>query len=322
MVALSLHTEKTFTVVEVTGGKKAFRSMLIRQLTKASGKALNPREMERAVSAQLRRLKAAGVPLDNTEKKRFLLLVDTEQASSLPKGLKTPEQAKWLANSIKTPEELEKINFSNWRSRVGNPAVAIAKGSVPYISGLVTGLLQYNAMQKLIEDEGKAMSHEAKEAYGRLRAGVIALAATSTDLIAQGLAKIAPQFARFARGLNLTSLALTWIGRAAGVLGALIMAAWDIEQMKKANANGNVGLAFLYGGSALIGLTLTVALLLGFNFIGLLLVIAFIGIAILIEYFKNNKVQDWLERCLWGKGKSAHYQNETEELQQLKLATN
>ena len=65
----------------------------------------------------------------------------------------------------------------------------------------------------------------------------------------------------------------------------------------------------------------TAALLLGATGIGLVLVGVLIALALVIEYVKDNKVQDWLERCVWGHGPAARYSSAEEEMTQLRTAT-
>jgi hypothetical protein len=51
------------------------------------------------------------------------------------------------------------------------------------------------------------------------------------------------------------------------------------------------------------------------------LVVLLFGVAYLIEIYKDNKVQDWLERCVFGIApKADHYPNSKKEMAELKLA--
>ena len=57
--------------------------------------------------------------------------------------------------------------------------------------------------------------------------------------------------------------------------------------------------------------------------VGIVLVVLVIVIAVLIEIFKDNKVQDWLRRCYFGKFEtSERYQDPELELNELELALN
>lgn len=320
MIALGLYTQKTFTVVEVTGGKKAFRSMLIRDLVRASGQPLNQRQMERAVSTELKRLKIAGIPMEGTEKKRFLLMVDPEQVHAMPQELSAQERAKWLASSIKTPEAFEALNLSAWREQVRNPSIAVMKGSIPYIGGLVSAVLQFNAIQKLGEDQNKAMNFEQKEAQQRLWAGIAAFTGTISETVGQGLEKIQHIVPRYAAGFRWAGTLLKLAGKTVGIAGALIMAWWDFLKAVDAKHEKQYSLMWAYGGSAVLGLAAAAALLAGWTGVGLILVALLIAVAVFIEYFKDNKIQDWLERCVWGHGPAPRYRDVKEEMEQLRIA--
>lgn len=319
LVALGLYTQKTFAVVEVTGDKKAFHAMLIRELLRSNGQVVNQRQMERAVAAELKRLAISGEKLEGTEKKRFLLMVDPEQARAMPANMTAPQRAKWVASTIRTPQQVEELNLSSWRAKVGNPTTEVVKGSVPYIVGLVSAVLQYNAMQKLTEDDGKAMSHEKTESHQRLLAGQAALAGTITELVGQGMGKVASMVPKLGAGFRWAGALFGGVGKAVGVCGALVMAWWDSKQAFQNYREGNKGVALAYGASAILGLAAAVALLIGWTGVGLVLVGLLIAVAVLIEYIKDNKVQDWLERCVWGKG-GPHYKTTEEEMAELKLA--
>jgi hypothetical protein len=84
------------------------------------------------------------------------------------------------------------------------------------------------------------------------------------------------------------------------------MAVWDANKASEAKAEKQMGLAWLYAGSAIIGFSLTMFLIypaiLGaaaIPVIGLLVVLAIV-IGMIIDREKDNPIQDWLERCPWG----------------------
>lgn len=321
MVALGLNTGMTFVVVELTGGKKAFRAALIRTLIRESGQQVNAHQMQRAVSAKLRQLQLAGVPLEGTDKKKFVLMVDPEAAAGMPKGTAS-QRATWLAGAIRTPEQFETLKQSHWRARLSNrgAGAALLKSGIPVVTAMVGAVLQYNAMQKLAEDDGKAMKHEATEALSRLHAGVMAFGGTIVELVGMGLGKTAILLPRFARGLNFAAFGLGIFGKAVGFLGALFMAWLDLQKADEAKREGQLGLVWAYRASAGLGVLAAIALLAGWTGIGLILVGLLIAVALIIEYFKDNKLQDWLERCQWGKGPGARYKTVEEELSEFKKA--
>jgi hypothetical protein len=319
VVALGMVSGHPIVKVEVTGGKKAFRALLIRELTKLSGTPMNARQMERAVSAELRRLEVYGMNLSGTEKKQFLLMVDPEQVAKMPRGLNPNARAQWLASSIRTPADVESLNLSSWKAKVANPAGLAVRGSVPFIFGTVAALLQYKAYEKLTEDEGKAMTHERGESTWRLRAGMAAMAGTISELVGTGVEKIAPLLPRLGQGIAMASG--RWLvlgGRLLGLGGALVMATWDLQQGASSLAEKNFGAGVAYFASAVLGLGAALCILIGWTGVGLILVALLMAVAVLIEYLKDNKIQDWLERCVWGN--LQHYKDLETEMRELKLA--
>ena len=328
LVAVGLYTQKPFVVVEVTGGKRAFRAMLIRELTRLSGQLPSRRQMQRAVSSELRRMRAEGIALDGTEKKRFLLMVDAEKVKAMPAGLNAPQRAAWMAKSILKPEQVEALQLADWQRRVRNPTAVIKgllKGDVPYIGALITAALQYVMLQKLIEDNDGAMKHEKSETQMRMRAGVMALGGTIAELTGMGMEKIVRVVPRFARGV--THVLARWLkllGRLVGIAGGLIMAWWDVSLGRKMSAEGRSGLAFLYFSSAAIGLGIALVLVSTSALASLtclILAALMIAITVLIEYLKDDKVQDWLERCVWGVGGYEKFASAEESMKQLHKAT-
>jgi hypothetical protein len=318
LVALALHNSGSWLVVEVKGTKADFRKVLVRELIRSSGQPLTPNQVKAAVNVQLKRLKVAGVNLDASETKRFLIVVDKQAAALVPSNLPAQQRAAALAKAITTPEDLERLTMGHWREQMVKPAL---KGSIPFVGGLLGALLQYNAMQKLAEDDTKAMSHEAQEATWRLGAGVAAFGGTVTELTGLALEKISGKLTlRLGKGLAWLGQVAQWLGKAAGMAGALVMAWWDLKKSEEAAADGQHGLKWAYRVSAGVGVAAAVMLLVGWTGVGLVLVVLLIGITLLIEYFKDNKIQDWLERCVWGMGPAARYPTLEEEQRQLKLA--
>ncbi len=263
--------------------------------------------------------------------KRFLLLIDPSQIRNMPANLNSAAQAKWLASMVRTPEQLEALNLAGWRSRLSQSRVGqAAQGTVariPLIACIIGGILQLNALLKLNEDHNKAMSHDAQEAIYRLGSGITAVAGTLADLTAQGLEKkVAHRVPlRFGQGLDRLIKFGKWLGKTAGMAAAVVMAGWDAYQGVNAIQEKNHGLAALYFTSAGLGVMASYLLIYSTwalaTGVGLLLVLGLILITLAIEYLKDNKLQEWLERCTWGiKGKEDRYKTIEEEIKQFNMA--
>lgn len=310
---MAMHSRKVFVQVEVTGSKKAFRTRLIRELVKQSGKTMNPREMERAVSAQLRNLQATGIPLEGTEKKTFTLLLDPKQVRGIPNGLTPSQQAKWLAESIHTPVQLENIVMGEWRA-----ALSGAKGAIPFVSGLMAGVWQWAVLDKLGQDEKNAMSHEGHEASGRVWGASFALWANVADLAGRSLATTS---SRFKGTAGIAEWFSTWLGRIAkggGFIGGAIVAYWDGKNAIQAYNKKDWVMASLYSASSISGLAVAILPFLSvIPFWGWVAIMFLIITTFFIELYKDKKLKVWLEKSYWG---SRTYKNPEEEQMQFELA--
>lgn len=329
LVAVGLYTQKTFAVVEVAGKSGDFRASLIRDIIKLSGQPLNDSKVKQAVRMELKRLGMMGMDLNKPENKRFLVMVDPDHLKAMPPNLTRAKQSAWVIQAIKTSaqfEELQLANMNKWQSQVRNPVNTVIKGSVPYVTALAVAALQFHAYQKLSEDEGKAKKHEKGEAQKRLWAGIMALGGTIMEAVGAGAGKMTHYVPRLSQSwTRYGAIILKGFGKGIGLAGAVLMAAMDGAQAIKMFAEKRYGLGIAYVLSA--GFGIGAAWFLGFSSIasatgiGLILVALAIVVALCIEYFKDNQVQDWLERCVWGKGPDPQYQTLEEEMRELKAAT-
>lgn len=317
VMATGLISGHPIALCELVGGKKTFRAALIRKLIAASGQVPSQHEMQRAVSAELRRLEINGIKLDGTDKKRWILMADAEQLGRVPAGLKGQASADWLASNIRTIEQVEGLNLDRWRT--------VINGSVRV--GIIAGTIQFVSLGKLQDDAQNAMSNDANDAKHRAYAGIAALGGTTADVIGNVLVGRAKLGLRFGQGAAMRSGAfLTLAGKGAGLGVGLVFAGLHVVKAYEAFEEHKPGLTIAYGLSAFAGAGISVALL-GTALLGAaaipiigILVLLLIGITVLIEYLKDNKIQDWLERTQWGVLKSQHYSSFQLEQQELKLA--
>ena len=297
-------------ICEIEGSKKQFRQYLIKTMLKTSGQTVSKNQIQKAVADQLKQLQIQGVPIEGSTKKRWFILLDKEVLTSVQTGNNTVQK---LSGSIRTVEQIDNLNLDRWRTVVNN--------NVRF--GIVAGLIQTICLTKTIADEEKALSNEGFDATSRMYAGIGTVVATTADVLGNYLEKRAIQGLPFGQGLikSLGTLISKTAGRAAIGLG-LFVAVLDGRKAFESFKEEKVGLAILYGTSAAAGFTAT--LLIGGVFtlgaftipvIGILIFVI-IGLAVWIEYLKDNPVQDWLERCVWGTMPAERYKDmETEQAQ-------
>ena len=99
------------------------------------------------------------------------------------------------------------------------------------------------------------------------------------------------------------------------------MAAFDIKQSATNFSEGNRGAGIAYAFSGALGIGAAFCLFFAWTGIGLILVALLLAVAVLIEYIRDNKVQEWLKRCVWGKLVGERYPTLDLEISELKVAT-
>jgi hypothetical protein len=211
-------------------------------------------------------------------------------------------------------EEVEARELARWR--------AVTTRDVRL--GVVGGALQLWCLTKLWKDAHSSMQHEQGEANWRLRAGIGALAGTTAEVIGKTLQSGAIQGLRFGQGIGLIlGRSLAYVGGRVTIVAAVGMAVLDSNRAMEEWGEGNAGISIAYGVSAGLGLTILIA----FSYagpvgiaVGVICLALLLGVTVLIELFKDNKLQDWLERCFWGILVDQRYRNLDVEMDQLNLA--
>ena len=314
---LGILSQKSVTIVEVEGGKKAFRAALIRELLRQHGTNVEIRKMEQAVADELRRLEVKGETLEGTDKKKWFMLVDREAAANVPVDARSAERARALAQSTMTLEAYEAQEMSRWRTVI-NTDVRV---------GVVSGVFQAVTLYKLWSDMDSAMSHERSDASWKFVVGIAGTGGSLADTVGAVLKSRANLGMRLGAGAGLesTGLLLARFGSSAGVVAGVIMAVFDLKSgVEQVTIEKNGFMGGLYFASAGLSLFVIAAFMASWTVVGLVASAILILIAILIESFKDNKIQEWLKRCLWGVNQKKEgadvYHGVQEEVNNLRIA--
>ena len=307
---MSLHVGKPWVKVSLQGSRKDFRRLVVQQILTMSGEPMNPRTVKAAVDREIRLLEIRGEKLEGRRGAKWLVLLDEQQIHGLPKGT-VAQQRDWLSGKLTTPEQLEELQLKNFKG-VANASVRM---------GVVSGILQIVCFSKLIDDDANAMAGDKVESKWRLRAGGVAIAATLIEITGAAVKKLPAFSSTLTRGtLGLLSAErLLLVSRVLGVAGGVIMAFWDSKKAWEEWGKGHVQVAGLYAVSASLGLAVTI----GFFFSWCpLVMIVLVGCLVLVAWYlekkKDNKLQSWLEQCIFGKGE--RYATSKLELDELNLA--
>jgi hypothetical protein len=325
LVALGVMARSPFVPVTIESSKKAFRSLLIRNMLKMNGaaKSIPKNQLEKAVADELRRQEICGVDTKGTDKKTWLLMIDPDQVDKIPKGLSAEGEAKWLARSIRTPEQVDELNLTRFRETVGRSNERV-KVNMPFGFAVLALLANAWAMQSILRDDEVALAQHKNETVYRIRAQVLWVVGATADAIEAGLSRLAIGGTRFGQATLRTSAQIFGVlGKGFGVAGGVLMAATDGWRAYQEGKAGHWGGVLAYGTSAVFGLASTLLLLYGWTGWGLIVVGLMFLWAFAMAFLVNNKIQDWLEICFWGKTNNPgnRYQTMEIEMQQLEVAT-
>ena len=319
VMAMGLIAKQPVVICRLTGTREQFKKYLVRQLYDASNQPVTKSDLRKAVAIEMQREQLRGVMQTGHTTGEWLLLADEDSIKGMPRGLSPEQRAEYLAKSIKSFDEIDNMNLGRWR-KVINSDVRF---------GVITAVIQTIILTKLYEDEAKSLENEHFDATYRVYAGFAAVSATTAEALGKALAANAQLGMRYGQGLaSVSSRILMRAGSTAGIITGLFVALLDGVKSYKSFKENQRGLAWLYFASAVIGVVLTVTIVFSAGIaavvgsliipiIGLLVLMA-IGIGILIEYVKDNPVQDWLERCPWGISKERYLNEKIEQDQLLK----
>nr|ELR5167846.1 hypothetical protein [Providencia rettgeri] len=217
------------------------------------------------------------------------------------------EQEKALSQLLQLHSETESASIARMRTSMTSGK---GKSGMVIGAGIVSGILQSVALFHSADLENKkTLPEEVFEAHSRFYAGVAGVVSASFGLVEEGMKRFASFESWAVKTLFRNSTAyknlFIGIGKGTGVVAGVISVAFDISHMLDEINKRNKGLAIAYGLSAASGIWLTVIIFskffAAFAVLTLLAVLIMIGAAIYIAIEGQNKIQKWLEQCLWRK---------------------
>lgn len=314
-----------FTVVDITLKRDKFIQHLLQSVMQIDpNMKVTHGEMGRAVKAQLQLLQIEGVPLQGDNRRKWLVVLDqaavkSKAAQAAASGLNGDPLATELARSIRQSTELPRLKAEAFKAGVSG-TVFNATGA------LVIGLVQSYNLTKLVSDYQQGMAHEKGEALARLALGATAVVGSLGEAAGLALERAQAAKLRNAPGLKASRVPnfLRVGGRVLGLGAGLLVAGLDYLKSREASAAGDTGLSNAYFAATVLGGGLAVAFffagsipLIGWLIVGIA-VVALIGVTVWIEKYKDNKMQEWLMRCHFGKN-TDKYETHGKQAEELEL---
>jgi hypothetical protein len=313
-----------FTSVEVTGSRGKFVQHLMQTLMRLDpNMKLSANELGKAVATQIRLMEIEGLPVKQTDKRRWLIVLDNAAAQRAGASGKTGAAlaAELAKNGLRGVQDLPGLKAASFKAGLAGDAFD-AGGT------FVVGLVQSYNIFKLVDDYQNQMKHEGAEPLQRLVTAAFAVLGSFGE--ATGLAlKRAQEGGRLlnapGRFTSAVPRRLIAVGKVLGLVTGVVVAGLDWMKAVEAEAARDHGLSSAYRASAFLGAGLAVAFYfshflgpIGWFIVGIA-VVALLVVTLWIEENKDNKIQEWLMRCHFG-AREDKYKDYDEEARQLQLA--
>lgn len=312
-----------FTTVTTRGNRGKFVQHVMEAVMQLDpNMKVSHNQMGKALAAQMRLMEIEGLPMDKTDKRQWLVVLDRNAARAAAGGGKTGAVlAAELAKSLSKAEDLPRLKAQTFKAGVAGGTAFDSGG------GFVIGLVQSYNIVKLVSDYQNQMKHEGHEPLARLATAGFAVLGSFGE--ASGLALQRMQEAgrlRNAPGRFVSAVPkmLETAGKRLGLITGLVVAGLDLIKAGEEYKKGDRGLFVGYTTVGVLGGGLAIAFFyssalgpVGWLIVGVA-VIALLVVTLWIEKNKDNKVQEWLARCHFGA--KPEYKTEAEHAEQLKLA--
>ena len=185
--------------------------------------------------------------------------------------------------------------------------------------GLMT---QHLALSSLQGQLMQAMEHQRADVKRRLMVQWMQISGAYAAAVGRGMELAGNTRLRLAQSLRLDRIGyyVGRLGRGLGIFGAVVMAGFDLHQ-GFVEGQGNRWRSAGYFAVGFLGLAVIVALGMSAVGVGIVLAVVLIAASVLLDYFKPDKMQLWLERCFgWGRLAEQRYRDERTEKRELELA--
>lgn len=319
--------KQPFVLVTVSGRGANFWAMMVAEMVELTGEPVSGPALRQAILRQLRRLAARGVPMEDILENKWLLMIDPEQVRDMPEHLKGPGQmqarAAWLAARVKTPQQVQQLHLSRWQRRMQAGAGRAVGGVSLAGLGMLGLMTQHLALSSLQGQLMTAMEHQRADVRRRVMSQWMQISGAYAAAVGRGAELVGNTRLRLARSIRLNSIGqvVRGLGKTLGIFGAVLMAGFDAHQGFIEAGQGNKWRSAGYFGAAFLGVVLLIAVWIGATGVGLIAAVVLIGASVLLDYFKPDKIQLWLERCFeWGRLADQRFPDERMERRELNLA--
>jgi hypothetical protein len=289
MIATGLHTGG-WKLIEFQGNKRELYKTITRMVIESAKTPLSSTQIHRAAEIEMHRARIRGVKFKDTlgkMKVRWLVGLNVGAAG--------------LGN---VHIGLDALHYQRFEKVVSKEIKL----------GAAASALQFWCITKTIADFENAMDADKTENGWRLMGSALGITGGVMELCSDILER-SKQY-RVPRAVGIPGYVIQrvrFVGKALGIIGALIAAVWDLRKAAEEHEKGNLLVKNLFIASAGLGVAASVMLaFFASNPFTWLVVGLFIVVTYWLDRTKDNAIQSWLESCVFGKRPSVLYDLEPE----------
>ncbi|HDS9358553.1 TPA: hypothetical protein QH850_001061 [Enterobacter chengduensis] len=302
MVSLGALSNKAIVTLTKTATRKEFVSQVVRQLAIEGGVSSRSAtsSLRHYVDRELRRLQIDGLPLDGEQSKKFIAMINVEDAARL-RALPEAERGKALAKVIRTSASVEAEQFTRWQGSVTR-GIQNSQQAFPFLLGAISVAFQSYALYSSMDYKSNTLTPNQDEAQKRFAGNVAAVVGTMFGIVESGLKKMnwlgsTPSMRRV-----IGYKSVEWVGKSLGAAGGAVAAYYDFSHAVDESQKGisHIGLAIAYWFQSGADIVLTAACIATIPMVGIVMaVIVLLITSLYILLHSQTKIQEWLESCLW-----------------------
>lgn len=252
------------------------------------------------VDRELRRLRIDGLPLKGKQTKKFIAMIDVEEAARL-RDLPEAKRGEALAKVIRTKASVEAEQFTRWQGNVAR-GIQNSRQAFPFLLGAISVAFQSYALYQSMDYKSSTLTPDQEEAQNRFAGNVAAGIGTMFGLVEAGLKQMnwlgtAPSLKRI-----IGYKSVEWGGKLLGAAGGAVAAFYDFSHAVDESQKGpqHRGLAVAYWFQTGADIILALACVMSVPVVGIVIaVIVLLITSIYILFHSQTKIQEWLESCLW-----------------------
>lgn len=304
VVAMGALNNKAIVIIKYEGTYRHFLTHSVKSLINHSNLFHRSSKdwMRSSVDSKLMRFGMKGADLEQKMVKSRFVFTDLNRLEDIKNlNIELAEKVKKAHSSLLSLEEYNEKRYIEWQRKLTDGGKILAKSS-GLLLGISIALIQFNNIRNSADYENKTLTQDLQEEQNRFRASITGLCSTILLTAEDNIKK----FNLFAKGASrLSILSKPWLlgtmkffGRLGGFAAGFTASMYDGIHAGEEFEKGNIALGIAYSTSAASSF-----LLIFMSSFPLVLIVGLLALFLISTIYIilniQDKIQKWLERCIW-----------------------